>query len=161
MIIEKRLFQLKQPNFPEEKSTDEYYYLLANRLADTALKERTAEDFDDSLVARAAICVIGYYQDIISDGGVWRGFINEMRRLYARTVPFFDTDPETYIDYELNSADVRFLVWYSIAMQDDSRRDMSPLDRRIKSLSDLWCEILEEEYDEAPEPEDYRMTHEM
>ncbi len=161
MMIEKRLFQLKQPNFPEEKSTDEFYYRLANRLAESAVKEKAAGDIPETVITRGALCVTGYYQDIISDGGVWRGFINEMRRLYGRTVPFFDTDPEKYVDYELNPEDVRFLVWYSIAMQDDLRRDIAPTDSRIVKIAGLWYGILEEEYDDAPEPEGYRMTHEM
>lgn len=159
--IEKRLFQLKQPNFPEEKSTDRFYYKIANRLIEVAEREGLMKLFPEAVMVRASLCIIGYYQDVIADAGIWRGFVNEMRRLYGRTLPFFKVNEEEYIDYELNPEDVRFLVWYAIAMQDDSRREMSPLDENVSRIADCWFKILEEVYEEAPEPEDYRMTHEM
>lgn len=159
--IEKRLFQLKQPNFPEEKSTDGFYFALANRLVEAADKSGIVKNWPAPLCGRVALCVIGYYQDVIADGGIWRGFVNEMRRLYGHTLPFYDIDSESYVDYELNPEDVRFLVWYAVAMQDDTRRFLNPLDPVVGRLASLWFDILEEAYEEAPEPEDYRMTHEM
>ncbi len=159
--IERRIFQLKQPNFPEEKSTDGFYYELANTLVDQALAKGLVKENGVALCGRVALCVIGYYQDVIADGGIWRGFVNEMRRLYGRTLPFYDIDPESYIDYELNPEDVRFLVWYATAMQDDTHRDLDPLDHNVRKLGELWYDLLEGAYEEAPEPEDYRMTHEM
>lgn len=152
---------LKQPNFPDEKETDGFYYNLANRLVTVAEKEGQLKWWGENLIQRMALCVIGYYQDIIADAGIWRGFINEMRRLYGRTLPFFEIDSENYIDYELNPEDVRFLVWYSAAMQDDLKREMYPLDEKVKRLGEIWFNVLEAAYEEAPEPEGYRMTHEM
>ena len=159
--IEKRLFMLKQPNFPDEKATDEFYFNLANRLVYEAEKSGVSEYWGETLIPRMALCVIGYYQDVIAVGGIWRGFVNEMRRLYGKTLPFFHVDSENYIDYELNPEDILFLVWYSGAMQDDLKRDLYPHDGHVKELGSLWYEILEKAYDEAPEPLDYRMTHEM
>lgn len=152
---------LKQPNFPDEKETDGYYYKLANRLVESAENAGLIKFWGESLIQRMALCIIGYYQDVIADGGIWRGFINEMRRLYGKTLPFFDIDSERYIDYELNQEDVCFLVWYSAAMQDDMKRDLYPLDPHVMNLGQCWFNLLEENYEEAPEPVGYRMTHEM
>lgn len=157
-MITKEQFLLRQPSFPETVSSDPFYYQTACDLLKAATDARAP--FSEALLGRAALCLTGYYQDIVSDAGLWRGFINECRRLYGFTVPFFETG-EDYVDYELNRADVSFLTWYALAMNDDSLRALSPLSEEVERLSALWYGILEERYDEAPMPEDYNMAHEL
>lgn len=158
--IDFQSFLLRQPNYPEEMSTDRYFYDLANRLAETAMKERLLTRWHPQVIGRAALCVIGYVQDVIADAGIWRSFINHCRRLYGFTLPFFEIS-EDYIDYELNPEDVRFLVWYALAMYCDETRDLSPLDVEVEKAAARWFELLNEAYDEAPVPEGYHLAHEV
>ena len=157
-MITKEQFLLRQPSFPETVPSDPFYYQTACDLLKAATEARTP--FSEALLGRAALCLTGYYQDIVSDAGLWRGFINECRRLYDYTVPFFETG-EDYVDYELNRADVTFLTWYALAMNDDRLRALSPLDGEVARLADIWYRILEERYDDAPMPEGYNMAHEL
>lgn len=150
-------FLAGQPCAPEEKSTDGYYYRLACRLIEIAGTNRIP--LHESLVERAALGVIGYYQDVIADAGLWHGFIDECRRLYGVPVPFYPLS-EDYIDYELNREDVGFMVWYTIAMYSD-QRCLYPFDATIVKLSDLWFAELEAVYDDSPMPEDYHLAHEL
>lgn len=152
-------FLLAQPCYPEEKSTDPYYFNLANKLISEAKKRGIAKSCHESIIDRAALCVIGYYQDMIADAGLWHGFVDECRRLYATPVPFFDVS-EDYIDYELNREDVGFLVWYSIAMYSDNRC-VYPFDSELVSLADCWFEILDSVYDESPTPDGFHLAHEL
>lgn len=158
--FDKNLFAISLPAFPEQSATDAFYLRVGERLFEAAMSARPALGFDPRAVQFAVICLTGYYQDVIADAGVWRGFINEMRRLYGRTLPFFDT-ADDYIDYELNPEDVRFLVWYAIAMTDEAHRDIYPLDRGLGRLASAWYDILEELYEEAPLPENFSMIHEL
>lgn len=112
------------------------------------------------LMKQVALCLTGYYQDIIADFGVWHAFIDECRRMYGRTLPFFDT-ADDYLDYELNPEDVRFLVWYASAMSEDEFRDISPLDPRLEKLADAVYAVLEENYEEAPIPKRYEFLREV
>lgn len=80
-------FLLGQPCAPDETSTDRYYYKLACRLIEIAKKAKIS--LHESILERAALCVIGYYQDVIADAGLWHGFIDECRRLYGVPVRFF------------------------------------------------------------------------
>ena len=154
-------FLLGQPCYPEEKSTDRAYFNLACRLIYEAREKNVVPDMHDSLLERAALCVIGYYQDVIADAGLWHGFSDECRRLYGFPVPFFTKDVDVdYIDYELNHQDVCFLVWYSIAMYSDDRC-IYPFDKRLMDLAGLWYDILIEVYGEIPNPEDYHLAHEL
>ena len=158
MKIDKHLFMVNQPSYPAETESDDYYFNVANRLAEASARVEGIGRWNEAVVARAAVYVVGYYQDVISDAGVWRGFISECRRLYGRTLPFYDTGEE-YVDFELNPEDVRFMVWYSLSMLDESRRDLSPLDSFVERLAERWYSILEEGYEEAPLPDEFNIAH--
>lgn len=159
-MISKQQFLMWQPAAPQETSTDTYYLSLANRLAAIAKDKGLFPHYPEKAVERAALALVGYYQDVICDAGVWRSFISENRRLYGFTVPFYD-DGGDYLDYELNQIDVRFMVWYSLSMNYESRRVWNPMDSEITEGADEWWRVLDEAYDESPMPEDYRLTHEL
>ncbi|MDE6144429.1 MAG: DUF3843 family protein [Muribaculaceae bacterium] len=160
-MVTMQQFLLRQPAAPEETSTDRYYLDLCNRLLEVAERERLFPSYPVKVVERTAMAVIGYYQDVICDAGIWRSFINECRRLYGYTVPFYDNGEEEYLDYELNRIDVRFMVWYGLSMNYEARRVWNPLDSEIVNGADEWWRILDEVYDESPLPADYRLTHEL
>lgn len=152
-------FLLGQPCCPEETSTDRYYYDLTLRLINTAKSEPSTASLHEAVIERASLCLIGYYQDVIADAGLWHGFTDECRRLYGAPVPFFGNS-EDYIDYELNREDVGFIVWYSIAMYSDDRC-IYPFRTDIVALADTWFAVLEEAYEASPVPEGYHLAHEL
>lgn len=159
-MISKEQFLLRQPAAPEVTETDKFYFDLCNRLADVAKERKLFPSYPEKVVERAALCLIGYYQDVICDAGIWRSFINECRRLYGYTVPFYATD-SSYMDYELNLPDVKFMVWYALSMNYENRRVCYPLDKEILEGARVWFEELERVYEEAPIPQDYRLAKEL
>ncbi len=159
-MISKEQFILRQPAAPEETSTDAYYLNLANRLAEEAKTKGLFQSYPEKVVERAAMAVVGYYQDVICDAGVWHSFVDECRRMYGFNVPFYD-EGEEYMDYELNKMDVRFMVWYALSMNFEDLRVRNPFDDELTIGADAWWQMLEEVYDESPLPEDYRIAHEL
>ncbi|MDE6380111.1 MAG: DUF3843 family protein [Muribaculaceae bacterium] len=152
-------FLLGQPCCPEETSTDRYYYDLTLRLIKAAESVPVIASLHEAILERAALCLIGYYQDMIADAGLWHGFTDECRRLYGTPVPFFQLS-EDYIDYELNRQDVGFIVWYAVAMYSDDRC-IYPFREDLVALSDIWFDMLEKEYEKSPVPEGYHLAHEL
>lgn len=159
-MISKEQFLLRQPCAPEVTATDPYYYDLCCRLIKIAQEENLFSSFPEKVIERAALCLIGYYQDVISDAGIWRSFINECRRLYGFPVPFYEAG-EDYVDYELNLPDVKFMVWYALAMNYENKRNCYPLDKEIIDGATVWFEELTKCYDEAPIPYDFRQAREL
>lgn len=159
-MITMEQFILRQPAAPRETSTDRYYLDLANRLVGEAKERNLFPSYPEKVVERTALAVIGYYQDVICDAGIWRSFISECRRLYGRTLPFYE-EGENYTDYEFNHSDVLFMCWYALSMNYEDRRVWNPMDEEIRSGANVWSDILEEVYDESPLPEDYRICHEL
>lgn len=146
---------------PEETSTDKFYFDLCNHLVEVAKEKRLFPSYPEKVMERAALVLIGYYQDVISDAGIWRSFINECRRLYGYTVPFYSNAEDEYENYELNKADVRFIVWYALSMNYENRRVCYPFDEEILKGAEFWYEELEKVYEDAPIPENYRFSAEL
>lgn len=159
-MISKEQFLLRQPSGPEVTETDQFYFNLCNRLAEVAKEKHLFPSYPEKVMERAALCLSGYYQDVICDAGIWRSFINECRRLYGYTLPFYSTD-DSYTDYELNLPDVKFIVWYSLSMNYENRRVCYPFDKEIMEGAEAWFKELEEVYEEAPIPQDYRLAKEL
>lgn len=154
-------FRLRQPN-PEDTSASTKFYLdVANKILRTVAASDAPQWLHPELYKELALCLTGYYMDVTADAGIWRSFITYCRRRYGRTLPFFDVNEDDYQDFELNAVDVRFMVWYFVAMTDDTHRDLCPLDARVESLATLIYDILEQHYDDAPIPEDYEFTREL
>ena len=147
-------FRYAQPTGQVEQPSDPAYLKLANRLLHAWDKSGIMPDVHDDLKTVVCLGLLGYYQDIITDAGVWRSFIDECKRLYGNYVPFHE-DNEEYILYELNRADVEFVLWYQLAFNSMQFRYISPQDRELLRLADRLYRILEDEYDEIVEPEDY------
>lgn len=160
-MISREQFLLRQPEGPVETSTDKYYFDLCNNLIEIAKKKRLFPSYPEKVVERATLALIGYYQDVICDAGVWRSFITECRRLYGFTVPFYSKAGDEYTDYELNLADVKFMVWYALSMNYENKRVCYPYDEEIIDGAYIWFEELEKGYDEAPIPVNYRISPEL
>lgn len=155
--IPRQQFDMRQPEHKNDSSSEDFFYNLANRLINAWQHHRLLSSWPIQIQTRTALGIVGYFQDILADTGIWRSFIDMHRRLYSKTLPFYEVS-ESYIDYELNPEDVRFVMWYTLALNSEDQRCHDPLDPEIKKAADLCFEILETEYDEAPEPESFKMV---
>lgn len=153
-------FLLRQPSCPNTFPTDNYYLAVANKLLEIWQRTSCFANLDEGVKKRVALAIVGYFQDILSDAGLWRSFVGRMQAMYGRYLPFYST-PESYIEAELNEEDVRFLVWYIIAMLSYDHRVISPLTEDIKVLAVEFYNYLESIYDEAPMPEGYNLACEL
>lgn len=150
-----RQFLFAQPNGDVEQSSDKIYLALANKLYHTWDTKHLLQEAPDDLKKVVCLGLVGYYQDIISDAGVWRAFINLCKKMYGNYVPFHK-DNEEYIVYELNRADVEFVVWYMLAFNSMQFRFCAPTEPKLIKLAAELYDILEDEYDEIPAPAHYK-----
>lgn len=144
-------FLLRQPSFPKEQPTDKYYFALCQKLIDIAAASGLMEDYHPTVVNRTMLALIGYYQDVICDGGLWHAFIDCNRRWYGKPLPFYDI-PDDYMDYELNLADVEFMVWYAASMYSENHRYRYPRAENLMNLARILFDELERVYEESPMP---------
>ncbi len=152
-----RDFMFRQPDFPRQSPTDRFYFDVACCLLEKYNDSVIGQELPEGTGKRFAMCLSGYFQDIIADAGIWRSFVDANRRMYGYSVPFQD-DTDEYVDYELNAEDVRFLTWYVIAMSCEEKRQIYPHDEKIMELASCAFDYLESIYEEAPEPEGYNLA---
>lgn len=152
--ISEEQFMMRQPSYPEKSTTDEYYHHLCNLMMGAWKKHNLLPEWPEAVVVRAVLGLVGYFQDIIADSGLWRTFIEEHRRMYGKWLPFYETS-EDYLPHELNPEDVRFLVWYSLSMNYEGRRFHDPESADIAKAADVWHAMLDTIYEEAPMPEKF------
>lgn len=155
--ISKQEFLLRQPAFPKVSETDPYYHDAANALLKVAAGTPFGAAMEPGILRKTVLTLIDYLQDVVADAGLWRSFVLANRELYGFSVPFHEI-PESYIDYELNREDVRFLVWYCTAMFQEERRDISPHDPALLDLADRCFEYLDMIYEEAPVNESFNLA---
>ncbi len=153
-------FLLRQPSCPNTFPTDNYFLALSNRILEIWRGIGVLSDIDDAVKKRVALAITGYFQDILSDAGLWRSFVGRMKTMYGHYLPFYSLS-ESYIEAELNEEDVRFMVWYTIAMLSDEHRLISPLNEEIKLLAKEFHKYLDSIYEDAPIPEGYNLACEL
>lgn len=159
-LVSEQQFLLRQPCFPKKTPTDKYYFRLSNHLADLLKKRNLLAAWPESVVGRAILGIVGYFQDIMTDTGIFRSFTARHYELYGRWLPFYSATEENYIPHELNLQDIRFMLWYSLTMNYEELRQLDPLNKDILDAAEAIHTELNRLYDdnETPVPEDYNIS---
>ena len=82
-------FLLRQPSCPNTFPTDNYYFAVAHKLLEIWQRTSAFTNLDEGVKKRVALAIVGYFQDIISDAGLWRSFVGQMQTIYGRYLPFY------------------------------------------------------------------------
>lgn len=157
MEISNKDFLMMQPGYPEVTNSDKFYYGVANELAKSIQESNFIKRFGDNIGKEVVLGVIGYYQDIVADSGIFRSFCSINNELYGKVLPIYDIS-EDYIESELNQVDVKFMVWYVTECCIEENGTISPFDKDIEEVSDILFQSLEKYYDMAPVSPDYCMA---
>lgn len=150
-------FMLKQPNYPDVAESDKYYIILANRLAKLLDNSRLLVNTPEQVRKDVVLAVVGYFQDVVADAGIWRSFSTMCKELYGTPLPIYRI-PDDYIESELNEIDVQFVVWYVMEMSSERNGTLSPYDRDVERVSHLFFSVLDAAYDDAPVPVELQMA---
>jgi hypothetical protein len=133
----------------------DYYYL---ELCNEIYKVLGYGEFPDEEIQiseeqkKDLACFIAcYFEDVISGPGLWHAFVTQTNELYGTYLPFFDPNPEEYYAEEINPEDIHFLLWYYLSMIFCDDSVISPSFNEWSDHSAQIFEILEREYEVAPE----------
>ena len=145
--------------------SDMYFARLANKifrrlLSDIIIKQ----EFSENLLRKFALKSASYLEDTVSQWGLFNGFRKLHEELCGNQLPFYTLDDEYYRD-EINIEDVQFLVWTTLQEDFNENEEetcfINPDNPMIMLLSSVIFDILDEEYEIAPENEKiYELLHE-
>ena len=134
--------------------TDFYYTQLANRVY-AIISESAQTDFSDRLSDNECqvqlSCILTcYFEDVIAQTGMFRAFTRTYSSRFGKPLPFYSVGEE-YLPEEINTEDVRFLIWHFLVQMCDGDIPSSPADAGIARLAGKVMELFDAAYETAPE----------
>lgn len=145
---------------------DQYYTNLANRIYHALDGACFTHQFGNMQDAKMlALCLAAYFEDVLSDTGIWKAFTTECMARYGVYVPFYlgpamaaantangeDTAIPSYRQGDLNIADIKFLLWHHYQQSVLGREAVPPLFGSIEIAARMVYNVLDAEYETAPE----------
>lgn len=156
MKISVKEFMKMQPGFPTIGDTDKYYYVVASHVARAWDRSGILTHIDDCVRERCVLMIIGYYQDVVADAGLWRTFTMLHEQQFGQPLPHYKR-ADDYVDYELNVDDVRFLIWHTLDFSPEVEDVPSPHDPVLLQLAQVLHVVLDYDYEHAPAPVELTM----
>lgn len=132
---------------------DRYYTGVANQIYQVLNTPLANEMFEDEEARYFSLCLTAWFEDVISQVGIWTTFTAACKKRYGSWLPFYPLDENYYPD-EINVEDIRFLLWHHMQTSfRDEGRVINPENPGIELIAnELYC-ILDEIYETAPENE--------
>ena len=133
-------------------NSDVYFVNLSNRFLET-IEHAIGNAFSNKVKHTIALSVAAYFEDIISGLGLWQGFTKKHFAMYGKYLPFYQLSKDYFPD-EINCEDILFLIWSCVQQEEiEFERIINPENPIILALGLVLFDILEEEYETAPENE--------
>lgn len=138
--------------------TDLYYITLANkvlaaiRAIEVHLDDEDYRKLNDNEQKELACILTAYFEDIISQTGIFHAFTRVHHKRFGKLLPFYTLD-NNYTPDEINTEDIQFLIWHYHMQLNNLDIPYSPeLDTFAAIAADVM-EIFESEYETSPENE--------
>ena len=153
-IFLKQWLELKP--YDKQMSTDSYYLKLSNEIKNAIISQDSfvlIMYLKENEIDLLSCFLASYFEDVISETNIWNSFLNIHTKLYEKKLPFYNTNE--YFEGEINLQDISFLIWYFLnTIQEE--KFVSPFNDSIIDIASVVLQILEEEYEYAPENEDIK-----
>lgn len=139
--------------YNKTSKTDVYYLEVANQIKDKIYQKQLHLPLQDFIreegIYLFCTFITSYLEDVVSESEVWNSFVKKHKELYGKSLPFYETEKD-YVEGEVNLQDVQFLIWYFINTVNKNIL-LNPQDAFVKTLAENIFEILDTEYEFAPE----------
>lgn len=153
----KRIYNKEWLSFHPYKNADTvdlYYVNLANNIKRTILEVLGGNPYYDKEdeLDELACMLVAWFEDVISQLGIWQAFQTECERVYGVKLPFYDVTQGYYPD-EINVQDIKFLLWHHLQTIYKDKKIADPFTPHINELADELYGVFDKEYETAPENE--------
>ena len=139
--------------YKQTNSVDQYYVGIANEIHKRLYSSTIADAFEEEESIRyTSLCLAAWFEDVISQTGIWQAFTAECRKRYGAYLPFYPIKGDYFPD-EINLEDIRFLLWHHIQYLCRGISAINPENPGIEQTAQEIYGLLAEEYETAPENE--------
>ena len=106
-------------------STNRDYADIANSLYDILIGSDLGARFFEDELKSMAIKVTLYFEDIVSEVGLWASFVAKHKELYGKPLPFYAVGTEYDTDH-IHVEDIQFLLWDAMLADEYSETMPNP-----------------------------------
>ena len=139
--------------YKQTSSVDQYYVGIANDIHEILYFSKVADAFEEEENIRyTSLCLAAWFEDVISQTGIWQAFTAECRKRYGAYLPLYPIKDDYFPD-EINPEDIRFLLWHHIQYLCRGISVINPENPGIEQTAQKIYGLLAEEYETAPENE--------
>lgn len=135
--------------YMQSDETDRYYAGLASQIGEMLCSKEIPDDIPAPAAREAGMLVAGWFEDIISETGIWQAFTTECKQRYGEFLPFYPIGSD-YLQGEVNEEDIRFLLWHGLQTISQDGTVYNPENPGIAYAASRIYELLEKEYETAP-----------
>lgn len=122
--------------------TDTFYFELANKVYLALQTEKTyilGSILSENYIPILACHLTTYFEDKMSEVGLWRAFIDSNKALYGYSLPFYNLD--NYDSKGINIQDIQYLLWHRLSV--DKSEFLAPTREWIFVLAQNIFDIFE------------------
>ena len=117
--------------------------------------ERSEEE-----LKRIATKLTMYFEDVVSEIGLWHSLVHKHQQLYGKPLPFYDIQG-TYDTDELHEEDIQLLLWDSTLDDENKGTMVNPENEALKHAAQTAYGYFSELFEDTPINEDlYDYFHE-
>ncbi len=136
-------------------STNYSYLKIANELLGIIRLSPLGHDLNEAEQVMMALQLTAYFEDVVSDLGLWKAFVRKHKELYGKYLPFYELGKEEYYADEVHEVDIRYLIW-SHMMEIKVGTFINPENRGIVDLAYKVFLYLDKEFDRTPMNEELK-----
>lgn len=126
-------------------SSDNDYALIGNKILKKVQRYQFM-DLDLDSVREIVLRLTLYFEDVVSDLGIWRSFTSWCREHYGWYLPFYEIDDSEYQQDEPHLQDCMLITWY--AFTDIIPQGIHyPFNKLIVTLSTEAFSVMDEEFE--------------
>ncbi|MDD6892276.1 MAG: DUF3843 family protein [Bacteroidales bacterium] len=140
--------------------TDTDYVRIANTMVEMLRYVPFCAERTDEEMKRMVIKLTLYFEDIVSEIGLWRSFVHLHRSLYGRTLPFYYTGMG-YNEDGPNLYDIQFLLWDATLDDEYAETLVNPENETLAHAARTVYAYFLERFEDTPINDDlYDFFHE-
>lgn len=142
---------VKRHPYKNATEEDRYFADLAEDVFKIISKSDLSSIFDDDkeVLADVAIRLTMWFEDLVSETGIWQAATKEFKKRYGSWLPFYKLGKDYEVGF-VNKEDVMFLVWNEVQAYVGNDRFINPENPAIEWVSEDVFALFDEVWETAP-----------
>ena len=146
--------------FGVSSPTDSDYVRIANAVCDMLRYVSFCAQRTDDEMKRMAIKLTLYFEDMVSEIGLWHSFVQKHQELYGKPLPFYNVEKD-YAPDEPHIEDIQLLLWDSTLDDEYSDSLVNPENEALAYAARTVYAYFMELFEDTPINDDlYDFFHE-